>query len=150
LVPDNAYCSGVADWNDEWTTLEDEILELVNEQRAQGATCGDDYFPPVPPLTMDPALRCAARVHTLEMSENNYFSHTSLNGDEPWDRMNDAGYNWSGAGENIAGGSSTAQGAMNQWMGSPGHCSNIMSSGYTEIGVGMVPNLWTQVFGRPR
>jgi uncharacterized protein YkwD len=43
---------------------------------------------------------------------------------------------------------------MDQWMGSDGHCANIMNPSFTEIGVGYYPggqwgHLWTQNFGTP-
>jgi uncharacterized protein YkwD len=65
--------------------------------------------------------------------------------------MESAGYSWASAGENIAGGSATAEDAVAQWMGSDGHCANIMSPDYVDIGVGYVDDarLWTQVFGVP-
>ncbi len=66
--------------------------------------------------------------------------------------MERAGYTWSAAGENIAGGNTTAAATMDQWMNSPGHCRNIMNGDYVNLGVGHVAEgaLWTQVFGAPR
>jgi uncharacterized protein YkwD len=150
-VPAGAYCDPAADWSPTAAALEEEILDIVNQHRAAGATCGGQAMPAVPPLTMNGALRCAARVHTLDMAERGYFDHTSPEGTLPWDRMESAGYTWSQAGENIAGGGSTAEGTMDQWMNSPGHCSNIMSGNFVDIGVGHVEGaaLWTQVFGSP-
>ncbi|HEY8376537.1 MAG TPA: CAP domain-containing protein, partial [Nannocystis sp.] len=74
-------------------------------------------------------------------------------GESPWDRMAKAGYgNYKTAGENIAAGSATAAGTMDQWMNSDGHCANIMNPNFQHIGVGYHPggqwgHLWTQVFG---
>jgi uncharacterized protein YkwD len=109
-------------------------------------------MPPVGPLAADPALRCAARVHTLDMATRDYFDHTNLDGEDPGDRIDRAGYVWSTWGENIAGGGATAASTMDQWMTSPGHCSNIMADNYVHIGIGHVADarLWTQVFGAPR
>ena len=129
-----------------------KIVTLVNQHRAAGATCGATAMPAVGPLTADPALRCAARVHTKDMATRNFFDHTNPDGDAPWDRMVMAGYMWSKAGENIAGGGTTAESTMDQWMNSPGHCGNIMDGDYVHIGVGHVESdmLWTQVFGAPQ
>jgi len=33
------------------------------------------------------------------------------------------------------------------WLKSPGHCKNIMSQKYKEMGVARVGNYWTQTFG---
>ena len=149
-VPATAYCEPVAGFAT--AALEDEIAAVVNQRRAAGATCGGEAMPPVGPLTVAPALRCAARVHTLDMHTRGYFDHTNPDGESPWDRMERAGYTWSAAGENIAGGNATAAATMDQWMNSPGHCRNIMNGDYVDLGVGHVAEgaLWTQVFGAPR
>jgi len=152
-VPDIPYCEEVADWTPAWRQLEEDVLVLVNEARAAGANCGSQgSFGSAPPLTMNIALRCAARKHSKDMNDRSFFDHTNPSGESPWDRMGQAGYNYTAAGENIAGGSPDAAGTMNQWMNSDGHCSNIMNPDFEEIGVGYYPggqwgHLWTQAFG---
>jgi uncharacterized protein YkwD len=153
-VPDNAYCAAVANYDPAWRQLEEDVLAIVNQKRAAGANCGGaGNFGPTGPLTMDPALRCAARKHSLDMDARDFFDHTNPDGQLPWDRMGMAGYgDYSNAGENIAAGSPDAAGTMQQWMDSDGHCSNIMSPDFQHIGVGYHPggqygHLWTQVFG---
>ena len=59
-------------------------------------------------------------------------------GEQPWDRMELAGYTWRAAGENIAAGNSTAAATMDQWMNSSGHCRNIMNGDFSDLGVGHV------------
>ncbi len=152
-VPDNAYCQEVAAWDPAWAQLELDILDLVNQRRAEGANCGSEgSFGAAGPLTMHPALRCAARKHSKDMNDRSFFDHTNPSGESPWDRMGEAGYTYSAAGENIAGGSPDAAGTMQQWMESDGHCANIMNPDFEEIGVGYYPGgqwgtLWTQAFG---
>ncbi len=152
-VPDIPYCDEVADWDRGWSQLELDILAAVNVVRGQGANCGSaGNFGATGPLTMHPALRCAARKHSLDMHERAFFDHVNPSGEAPWDRMEQAGYGYTAAGENIAGGSPDAAGTMDQWMNSDGHCSNIMNPDYEHIGVGYYPGgqwgtLWTQVFG---
>lgn len=154
-VPDIPYCDEVSNYDPAWRQLEEDILVLVNQYRASGADCGSEgSFGSAPPLTMDPALRCAARKHSKDMNDRMFFDHTNPSGESPWDRMGHAGYSYSAAGENIAGGSPDAAGTMDQWMNSDGHCSNIMSPNFEEIGVGYYPggqwgHLWTQAFGSP-
>jgi uncharacterized protein YkwD len=154
-VPDNAYCDEVASWDPQWAQLEVEILAIVNEVRGQGANCGSaGSFGPAGPVSMQPALRCAARKHSKDMADRNFFDHTNPSGESPWDRMGQAGYSYSTAGENIAAGNSTASATMDQWMNSDGHCGNIMNPDFDEIGVGYYPggqygHLWTQAFGSP-
>ncbi len=152
-VPDNSYCGPVADWDAGWSALETEVLELVNAERAKGATCGGQPMPATTALTGDPALRCAARVHSKDMVDNDYFDHTNLDGEGPGPRIEKAGYSWATYGENIAGGSATAAAVVQQWMDSPGHCMNIMNADFEELGVGYYPggqwgHTWTQVFAR--
>lgn len=151
-VPDEEYCAPTEGWNADYAALEAEIVVIVNRYRAEGANCGGDEMPPAGPLTMDPNLQCAARMHTMDMAERNFFDHDNPDGDGPDDRMEAAGYDGRGWGENIAAGNSTAEETMEQWMDSPGHCRNIMNDGFTLIGVGYYPggeydHLWTQTFG---
>lgn len=154
-VPDNAFCDPVAAWTPAWSVLEQQILDIVNQRRSEGADChSEGTFGPAGPLTMNPALRCAARVHSKDMVDQNYFDHTGPNGDTPGDRIDAAGYAWSTWGENIAAGNSTAAATMDQWMNSDGHCANIMNPSFSEIGVGYYPgggygHYWTQAFGHP-
>ncbi|HUQ02673.1 MAG TPA: CAP domain-containing protein [Kofleriaceae bacterium] len=151
-VPALSYCDPVRDWPASAIALEAQIVTIVNQHRAAGATCGGVAKPSVPPLTTSSALRCAARVHTKDMSDRDFFDHTNPSGEDPFERMVRAGYEWSSAGENIAGGGATAESTMEQWMGSTGHCNNIMSDRFVDIGVGHVESdrLWTQVFGTPQ
>ncbi len=153
-VPNIPYCHSVADWSPQWAQLELDVLTIVNQVRSQGANCGSKgNFGPAGPLTMNTALRCAARKHSQDMGERDYFSHNSPEGQTPWERMGLAGYGgYSAAGENIAAGSPDAAGTMNQWMNSDGHCANVMNPAFKEIGVGYSTggqwgHLWTQKFG---
>lgn len=151
-VPDEEYCAVTEDWDPAYAALEAEIVVIVNRYRAEGANCGGQQMPPAGPLTMDPNLQCAARVHTMDMAERDFFDHDNPDGNGPDDRMEAAGYDGRGWGENIAAGNSTAEETMEQWMNSPGHCRNIMNDDFTLIGVGYYPggeyrHLWTQTFG---
>ncbi|MGH3243325.1 MAG: CAP domain-containing protein, partial [Spirillospora sp.] len=117
------------------------VVALTNTERAK-AGCK--------PLHVDQRLVTAARKHSADMAANNYFDHTSRNGDSPWKRMEDAGYPSPGA-ENIAKGYSTAGAVMKGWMDSPGHRANILNCDLRAIGVGKASGsggpLWTQDFG---
>ena len=150
-IPSNAYCDPVRDWDPAAVEFEQEVLVLVNARRAVGADCGSEgSFPATSPLVMNGALRCAARAHSKDMADRDFFDHTNPDGELPWDRMDKAGYAWRAAGENIAWGSPTPASVMDGWMNSDGHCANIMAAGFTEIGVGYYTgNYWTQVFGTP-
>lgn len=137
------------------SALEDEVLALVNQARARGATCDGVAMPAVAPLTMNAALRAAARAHSADMATQDYFSHVGQDGRSFAQRIEDSGF--SGGyprAENIAAGRSTAAGVMEQWMTSGGHCRNIMGAGYRTLGVGYATSAastyrhyWTQDFG---
>lgn len=155
-VPANEYCAGVSDWPEDARAFESEVVVRVNEARAQGATCGNLPFAATGPLVMEARLRCAARVHSLDMAMRGFFDHVNPEGEDPFVRMERAGYSFQAAGENIAAGQTTPQEVVDGWLQSPGHCSNIMSPDFTEIGVGYVfapqgqlPHYWTQTFGAP-
>ena len=89
------------------------------------------------------------------MAENNYFSHTGLDGSSAGTRITRAGYTWRSYGENIAYGYSTAERVMEGWMNSSGHRANILKNNFTDIGVGYASDsrgriYAVQVFGTPR
>ena len=138
--------------NPAWET---DVLTLVNQRRAAGATCGGTTYAPAPALVTNAALRAAARGHSEDMAAHNYFSHTSYDGRTFSQRISTAGYAGSSPwGENIAAGQSSPAAVVNGWMSSEGHCANIMNPGYRAIGVGYAFNTasnyghyWTQDFG---
>jgi uncharacterized protein YkwD len=122
----------------------DEVVRLTNVERAK-AGCG--------PLTVDARLAASAQAHTADMAQNNYFSHTSLDGRTMVDRIRATGFPLTAVGENIAAGGTTAAQTMDMWMNSPGHRANILKCSYTQIGVGYAEGgsyryYWTQDFGR--
>jgi uncharacterized protein YkwD len=153
------YCAPVAPakWLTPWADFEEQVVEYVNQARKAGYDCGSTGVkPPAPPLVHESRLRCAARAHSADMSERAYFDHTNPDGEDPFDRLAKAGYAFLQAGENIAGGPNTAQGAVEGWLASPGHCANMLDPGYTQIGVGFYEGAgpytfyWTQTFGKPK
>ena len=128
------------------TVNESTLLSLVNNVRKTGCTCGTTAMPAVAPVTWNSVLEKVALLHSTDMNKNNYFSHTSLDGSTPGDRITRAGYNWRAYGENIAKGYTSEQAVMTGWLQSEGHCKNIMSGNVKEMGIGRDGNYWTQVF----
>ena len=68
-----------------------------------------------------------------------------------------SGYRWRGVGENVASGQTTPEEVVEDWVHSPGHCANLMSPDFTEMGAAYGVNLnaeavvfWAQEFGKPR
>jgi uncharacterized protein YkwD len=138
------------------TDEEQSMLNAVNAARAQARVCGAyGSFPAVPALAWSCKLETAAMGHSMDMANNNFFSHTGSDGQSVGYRATQAGYVWSTVGENIAAGYSTVSAVMQGWLGSDGHCANIMRANYSELGAAKVSNssstynvYWTQVFGR--
>jgi uncharacterized protein YkwD len=133
------------------------VMRKVNAARASGVTCGGQKMPPVPPLAWNEALFSAAARHSADMARRNYFDHASPDGRRVGARAAAEGYSWRAIGENIAGGDRTLDGALEGWITSPGHCRNIMSPEFTEIGLACVERsgttwgtYWTMVLGRRR
>lgn len=123
---------------------------LVNEVRAEPRVCGNDPYPATHALTLDARLVRAAQVHSDDMRERGVMSHVGSDGSSVGDRVTREGYAWSQVGENVAVGFATPEAVLDGWLGSPGHCANLMRSGYTELGLGRSDAYWTQVFAVPR
>lgn len=113
------------------------ILELVNQERAKAG---------LPALVMDRDLLDAAMQRAFEISVN--FSHTRPNGEEFQSAFEAS--RWA-MGENIAAGNTSPEAAMEAWMNSDGHRSNILDRDFVCIGVGAVnvngKYYWVQCFG---
>ena len=88
------------------------------------------------------------------MFAKQYFAHVAPDGGKAELLAADFGYEYIIIGENIAMGQRTPQEVMTAWMNSPGHRGNILSTAFTEIGVGVAKSksgsyYWTQMFIRP-
>lgn len=136
------------------SNLQDEVLTRVNRARGGGRMCGNTFYNAVAPLTWSTNLFNAAAGHSNAMATTNFFSHTSLDGSSFAQRIADAGYTWSAIGENIAAGQNNIDDVFNVWLNSPGHCANIMSGNFSEIGLAcvasassMYSNYWTMDLG---
>jgi uncharacterized protein YkwD len=80
----------------------------------QAAGCG--------PLLWHDGTAEVARAHSADMVARDFFAHQNPDGESPFDRLREAGIEWSGgAGENIAWGYPTAAAVLAGWLGSPGH-----------------------------
>ena len=144
----------LGDWRDEGRA----VLQAVNAVRAQARTCGEQAFPAAPALVWNDALGNAALEHSRDMVRMKYLTHQGKNGSMVADRAEQAGYRWHTIAENIASGFATPETAVESWLGSPGHCANMMNAAFTEMGAAYDINTarrpgtvyWTQVFGVPK
>lgn len=116
---------------DDEPSYQQQVLELVNQARWDNGQ--------LPPLKDSSLLESAAMTHSSNMANRDFFAHCDLDTKtSPGDRIEAAGYDWSAYGENIAAGYGTPEEVMAGWMGSSGHRSNILSTGFRELGVGYV------------
>ncbi len=114
------------------------ILQQINTARAQARSCGSTAFAATTALAWSDPLFAAAAKHSADMARNNFFSHTSLDGRTPGQRITAEGYAWRSFGENIAAGQGSVDVAMAGWLASPGHCANLMATGFADVAVACV------------
>jgi uncharacterized protein YkwD len=135
--------------------FQQDVLNSINAARAASRSCGSTPYPAAPPLAWNAKLFNAAAGHAQDMAANQYFSHTSQDGRSFSQRISDAGYNWSAAGENIARSQTSVAQVMDGWLNSPDHCRNIMSARYIYVGVACITgggsqNHWVMDIARGR
>ena len=128
------------------SALKAAVVCLINKQRrAHG----------LPALRANRRLDRSAQGWTNVMVADGEFSH----GSNFSARISATGFIWSTVGENIATGFPTPREVVSAWMGSTGHCQNILSSSFADVGTGIRarpvrgfasrPATWTQDFGLP-
>ncbi len=91
----------------------------------------------LPVLSWDESVRMTARDHSKDMAINNYFSHTNLEGQSPFDRMTEDNISYRMAGENLAAGLSSSIFAHEGLMNSIGHRESILQPGFESLAVGV-------------
>ncbi|MBT2730097.1 CAP domain-containing protein [Bacillus sp. ISL-75] len=91
-------------------------------------------------LTWDEHVRGTARKHSTDMAVHQYFDHTNLKGQSPFDRMKEDDISFHMAGENLAYGQFSSIFAHEGLMNSLGHRENILRKGYEFLGVGVAFN----------
>ncbi|MGL4630302.1 MAG: CAP domain-containing protein [Leadbetterella sp.] len=132
-------------------TYEEELLKMVNEIRKTGYTCGSKVMPPVGALVLNEALNKAAKLHSVDMYTKKYFSHFSKDDNKDFKyRASLQGYKSNTMGENIYYNSFSFESPdfpFLGWKESEGHCKNMMSEKFKEMGVGNEEGYWTQLFG---
>ena len=125
------------------------VIALTDQQRASNQLGN---------LTSNSLLTQAAQDAADDMATKGYFAHVSPSGTTPWDWLNQVGYQYQWAGENLAVNFDDSQQLMDAWMASPTHKANILSPNYTQIGVGMATGTYqgaqvvfvVQFFASPR
>jgi uncharacterized protein YkwD len=117
--------------------FEYQLFDLTNASRENND---------LPILTWDDHVRETAREHSLDMAENQYFDHTNLQGQSPFDRMKEDNIRFITAGENLAYGQFSSIFAHEGLMNSLGHRKNILQESYEYLGVGVAFNNESQPY----
>jgi len=153
--------------------IQDIYLSVINEARSKEQDCGEyGIKPAVPALKWSDTLYRSAYRHSYDLAKTNTFSHTGSGtetdvaaqalhpgtGSTVQERIEYEGYtDWKAYGENLAAGTvmDEAQEAIDAWLSSPGHCINLMSPNFTEVGMAHVfdadshyTHYWAQDFGK--
>lgn len=120
-IPSSALASSIID-------QEEKIIELTNEVRERtGAT----------PLTLDSRLMASALQKAQDMAERSYFSHANPDNQRMSYWINNAGYEYSLAGENLARGFSSTDRLIQAWEKSFSHYINLVEPKFQHIGIGI-------------
>lgn len=102
------------------------IINITNQQRAANGLA---------PLAWSAALSNSAYLKADDMCKKGYWSHTAPDGATAWTLIEQSGYEYLDAGENLAKGFSDDTATVAGWMASPGHRANILKLNYSDIGV---------------
>lgn len=130
-----------------------QILESILIEETNASRLADS----ISILKFNPLLSAAASAKAQDMAEKSYFAHTSPEGVTPWHWLDEVGYKYSYAGENLAINFSDSKDVFDAWMNSPSHRENILNNHFTEIGIGMANGIYqnketvfiVQFFGKP-
>lgn len=152
------------------TTTDPELLAVYSQYGVNLAMMQSEFnaIPSLPPLAPHAALMASARNHSTWMLANATQSHYQTNpSNSPFERMEDAGYDYWWAGENIYAYSKSGEyghaafevdwgtGGTGGMQNPRGHRDAIHSENYRELGVGVIvgsnspvgPQVVTQDFG---
>lgn len=108
----------------DWPT---QMLAAVNKVRAEAG---------LKKVTLCGPLSAAAQRMTDDMASNDYFSHTSPDGRDLWQRLGDVGVKGRAAAENLAAGHDSVKDAMAAWLSSPEHRANMLNPSMRRAGFG--------------
>lgn len=108
--------------------FERQLFHLTNASRVRHQLAPLDWH--------EHASKTAYR-HSVDMAEQNYFSHQNLQGLSPFDRMREDDISFRTAGENLAYGQASSIFAHEGLMNSAGHRENILQDMYTHLGIGV-------------
>lgn len=89
-------------------------------------------------LKLSTKLDKAAAAKADDMMKNNYWAHVSPSGVQPWFWLDQQGYSYQVAGENLAKNYASSSSTVKAWLASPTHRANVLNSKYSEVGFAVV------------
>jgi len=106
------------------------------------------------PLTLNPALTEAAKLHSRDLAKWDRISHYGSDGSNPWDRVKRVGYKAKVAAENVGTGQASVEEVLKGWEASPGHNKNLLLREAEHMGIALVQDprtefktFWTLLVG---
>ena len=118
------------------STGEKQLANLINKERIKNG---------LKPLKINLKLSNIAEKKSRDMYENSYFSHISPTFGKTFNLLKTSGLKYTYAAENIARTQSVSR-AHSGFMKSAGHKANILNPKFTEIGIGIVGDKYTELF----
>ncbi|WP_163970770.1 CAP domain-containing protein [Oceanobacillus halotolerans] len=125
------------EWQEIESGMEQQIFDITNVVR---------NYHEKSTLEWEDTISEVAFLHSKDMSDNQYFSHYSLNGHGLKERLSAKDIFYLSAGENIAAQYPDAPAAMEGWLNSEGHREALLKDDYTHLGVGVYRFYFTQNF----
>ncbi len=108
---------------------QDQLFTLMNKLRLEKH---------VNLLTKNELLNQSAQMRAVDMRNNEYFDHLSPQGKDLSYFINQVGYNYKYAGENLAMGFLDMEELLKAWKNSPTHYANLVDTDFKELGLGSV------------
>lgn len=126
-----------------------QLLAATNDERERNGESA---------LRLSADLSLAATKKAKDMFVNQYWAHTSPSGLTPWHWIDQSGYAYEAAGENLAVDFKTTSGVVRAWMNSPEHRKNLLGSVYRDVGfavlkgtlLGRTTMLVVAMYGEPK
>ena len=105
-----------------------ELNSLSNNERASNSLGA---------LSTSEALTRSAQMKADDMASKSYFEHMSPEGKNFFYWIDQAGYSYSMAGENLAIYFAESEDVVEAWMNSPTHRENILRQGFSQVGTAL-------------
>ncbi len=105
-----------------------ELFDLINAAKVEKGQ---------KPYKWSNEVAIIAAKHSFDMKKNDYYGYNDADGKTPFERMIQGGIQYTMAAETIAKAEGDAIAVYRDWMGNIGTRSNILSSAFTNCGIGI-------------